>query len=188
MKLKINKAGVFAGFIFVLPILLIYASGLPEYVGRAFSCLAFSWAAVVSLFWVAVDRSFPLITSTAKLNQPRFVKIRPKVEIFLRVFLFIFVALFIYFKALPVSFDGWDLAHGGTTKRIEAKVTDNSTLFGTWFFKQAIHIQNGGGKEYVLLFSFEKRINAGEMYEFRVLPRSSYIVEKKLLSDESIKP
>ncbi len=188
MKLKINKAGVFTTITFILPILLIYAIRLPEYIGRSVSYLVFFFAIIFDFLWMALDRSFQIISPNAKLNQPRFNKIRPKVEISFRVVLCILAIGIFFLIALPISIDIWDLTHGGNFITIEGKVLDNSTLYGTWFLKQSIHIQGRDGKIYILLFSFEKRINLGEIYEFKTLPRSCCIVEKKLLSNETIKP
>lgn len=167
---------ILALVVLILPFVLIYASGLSEWVGRAASVAIFQITVGGLFIWLGLGASGTLIRPAGKLAQPEFTGHRNTVQRVLQGLLLCFSVFFIWTQVIPFAADLRDLISTGAPARITAVVRASS---GLPFFKQSVRLQQNGTVElnsYTYLY-FLKRIESAGVYELSVAPRSRVILQ-----------
>jgi len=126
--------------------------------------------------WYGINPKTRIIRPSGKLNDPRYQKVRPRIEVILRVLIVAFGLLVLYEDTIPLTVDVVQAARGERPVKIIGTVTYKSVPFGgVWFLKQSVRVQ-GYRDAYFLLYSATPLL-VGRSYELLILPRSRMILD-----------
>jgi hypothetical protein len=167
---------VAAFFFFIFPSIMVSLPWIPIWLGRLIAVSTFTFFGTLAIFWYGLSPRSKMIRKGGKLNEPRFNRVRPKIERVMRALIVGFGAFFSFYVTLPLASDLVHLAAGEKPAIITGIPADKSVpLGGLWFLKQSVRF----GREadsYSLFYSW-KPLRVDASYEFVVLPRSRVILD-----------
>ena len=166
--------------VFVLPYVLLILPGIPRWLGRTVAVMLFVVLLSVCIFWFGVSPKSKIIRASGKLSQPQYDKVRPKIELGIRVATVFLGVLFCFTATFPLALDLAHLAVGRKPTLFIGTVVDRSTPFMDVLLLAGSVRLSRVGPSYYLLYS-RAQPHLGESYEFLVLPRSRFIVDFRSL-------
>lgn len=158
--------------IFIAPYLVLRLPGVPQTLGRTIAASILLLGAPVAIIWF--DLKSQMIRPGAKLYQPQFDKVRPRIEWAMRILALVFGVFFFFVLTLPLGEDLFLLAAGQKPLRITKTV--KFQRFGRRGSPRESIGLSDEDKPYQLYYP-TKALRLGDTYEFIVLPRSRMILD-----------
>jgi hypothetical protein len=158
--------------IFIAPYLVLRLPGVPQTLGRTIAVSILLIGGPVAIFWFGLKSQ--ISRPGAKLYQPQFDSVRPRIEWAIRILVLPFGAFFLFVLTLPLGEDLFLLAVGQKPLRITKRVKyTRSDRPGNP--RESIGLSDED-KSYQLYYP-TKALRLGDTYEFVVLPRSRMILD-----------
>jgi len=156
----------------------------PEWLGRLLATGIFFCLGAGLGLWYGFCPKSRIITKEAKLSNPEFKKVKPRITLILRT-LFVTLGLILLWQGLFFSIDTAEMMAKSNYTFIQGRVKLNNSPFGMWFLRQGIVLDDKEGKEksYGLMYSLAPRLKRNTNYEFLVLRRSRIILEARELKE-----
>ena len=163
-------------FVFILPIIVTNLRGIPNWLGRAIAVTSLMFFFAPAIFWYGLNPKTKMVRGGG-LAEARFDKIRPRIEIGIRIAVVVFGIFFTVFDVLPLASDLYHVVKGEMPATFTAKVRyRTSGLGGVLLGENSIRFEREG-KSYYVFYNWTKPLRVGESYEFRVLPRSRMVLD-----------
>lgn len=161
---------------FVIPFFVVALPFHPYWLGRALAASIFIFGITGAMFWFGLSPKFRIVRPGAKLDQPQFARVRPKVELAGHLFFAAIALSLCFYFTVPLAADMASVARGGRPVEVEGTaVRETGTIFGAWFIWQSVQF-SPTGPSFQLLYSWG-RFRPGVKYSLLVLPHSKIIVQ-----------
>jgi hypothetical protein len=157
--------------ILLAPYIVLSLPGISQAAARIVFVSVFLLGVPAAIVWLGLKSQ--IIRPGAKLYQPRFDSIRPKVERNLRILAFAFALFFFLFFTLPFATDLLRFAAGRKPLRIVGEVSHEQS--GSKAPVVTLNLSHDPRSYY--LFYRIKPLLVGRTYEFDVLPQSGLILD-----------
>lgn len=164
--------------IIVLPFLLIYASGMPHWIGRAIGdgILCYSVTLLLTGFAISPKR---MTRISQRKGKPQ---MKPGVRALVQLLCAILGAFLWWFWAGPYAVDVAELAAGKGPAKVVGRVCRvGGAIYGIKFLGKSVYLCNGQGgsnRSYTLLYSIGGPEPGGN-YELTLLRRSRMLLDAK---------
>ena len=165
--------------ILIGPYLVLRLPGAPQVPARGAMVSVLLLAAPVAISWFGFKSQ--MIRPGAPLAEPKFDKVRPKIELGLRILVVAFGVFFFWIMTVPVAEDLVLLAAGQNLLRI-TKTVKYYRRSGSRGYP-SIRIGLSDEDKTFELYYPSKPLRVGETYEFVVLPRSRMILDYRQSSE-----
>jgi len=171
--------------LFVFPVVCITTTGEHEWIGRIIALAVVCTFGIPILFWWALNPKSNFIAKNAKLNQPKFKKMKRHIDLMVRLVIIVFGICFLWGTAIPLGigigslmFDGRPVVLRGCTSSI------TTPLPLLEFLTQEIVLEQAGCKStYRFWYPLRPRLKQNKDYELLILPRSRLILDAKELKE-----
>jgi hypothetical protein len=163
-----------------LPLLLIYASGLPHWVGRTIGdgILCYSVIVLFTGFAISPKKMTSIGQSRTKDRQ----QMKPGVRALVQLLSAVLATFLWWIWGVPYGIDVAKLAAGGGPTRIVGRVCEvGGAIYGLNFLKKSVYLCDGHGganRSYTLFYSIGGPQPGGN-YELTLLPRSRMLLDAK---------
>lgn len=164
----------------VVPFLLIYASGMPRWVGRAIGdgILCYSVTLVLTGFAISPKKMTSISQDKTK-DRPQ---MKPGVQALVQLLCAILAAFLWWFVAGPYAIDVAELAAGtGPTKVVGRVCGVGGAIYGLNFLGKSVYLcagQGGSKRSYTLFYSIGGPESGGN-YELTLLRHSRMLLDAK---------
>lgn|ERR1039458_9544814 len=162
----------------LLPIFLVFFSGIPNWLGRLISVvLAGSFLLITMVYWALRPWPKPIEGTTG--NQKKKIKRIKVVQFFLPIFFIglassTFFVFFPFFKNIKLIISG----KVSDLQVVKGKIANVTTAFGTAPFHQSIEL-DGVQEHYSYWYNFHSRFLIGDECQFIVLPGTHEILDHR---------
>ena len=163
-------------FVFVLPLVVVNVDAFPAWQGRAIAVSSLLFFFTVAIFWYGLNPNTKMIRGGG-LAEPRFDKIRPRIELGIRAAVVLFGVFFAVFNTFPLAADLVHLAKGEPPVRRAATVQSRTSALGGVLLGQSSVRLADPGQSFYIFYNWSKPLRVGESYEFVILPRSRMILD-----------
>ena len=157
--------------VFIGPYLVLRLPGVPQTLGRAVAMSVLLLGAPVAIIWFGLKSQ--MIRPGAKLYEPQFDRVRPRVELLTRILVLAFGVFCFFVLTLPLGEDLLLLAVG--QKPLRVMKTVKYKRYGSRGPMVSIGLSDED-EEYKLYYP-TKDLRNGDIYEFVVLPRSRTVLD-----------
>jgi len=157
--------------ILIGPYLVLRLPGVPQALGRAVAVAILLFGAPVAIIWFGLKSQ--MIRPGAKLYDPQFDSVRPRIELVIRILVLAFGVFFFFVLTIPLGEDLFLLAVG--QKPLQVMKTVKYKRYGNRGPSVSIGLSDEG-EEYKLYYP-TKSLRNGDTYEFVVLPRSRTVLD-----------
>jgi len=183
--INITRTCTIPFILFVFPIVCITAAGENEWIGRLITLTVVFTFGIPTLFWWALNPKSNFITKRAKLNQPKFKKIKRYIDFLMRLVIIAFGICLLWGTAIPLAIGVGSLMRDERPVVVRGCTTSITTPFPLLeFLSQEIVLENTGDKTtYRFWYSLRPRLKHNRNYEFLILPRSRLVLEAKELKE-----
>jgi hypothetical protein len=164
--------------ILIGPYLVLRLPGAPQASGRGIIVSVLLLGTPVAILWYGSKSQ--MIRPGARLWERKFDRVRPKIELGLRILVVAFGVFFFWIATVPVAEDLVLLAAGQNLLRITKTV--KYRRYGRPGNPRVSIGLSGEDKVYQLYYP-TKVLRVGETYEFVVLPRSRTILDYRASSE-----
>ena len=164
-----------------LPFLLIYASGLSQWVGRAIGSgiLCYSVTLVFSGYGLSPKAMMKIWGRPKKKRR----EMSPGISRLVQILTALLAIFFWWIWAVPYAMDVATLAQSHGPTRFKGQVCSvGGAIYGLNFLKRSVYFCDADGRagrsSYTLLYSLDG-IESGGRYEVTVFPRSRMLLDAK---------
>ena len=164
-----------------LPFLLIYASGMPQWVGRAIGSgiLCYAITFLFSGYGLSPKTMMKIWGRPKKKGR----EMSPGIARLVQVLTALLAIFFWWIWAIPYAMDVVNLARSHEPNRFVGQVCSvGGAIYGLNFLKKSVYFCEATGKSvggsYTLLYSLHG-VESGVRYEVTVFPRSRMLLDAK---------
>jgi hypothetical protein len=166
-----------------LPFLLIYASGLPQWVGRAIGSgiLCYAVTFLFSGYGLSPKTMMKFWRGPKTKTERR--EMSPRIARLVQILTAALALFFWWYWAIPFAMDVVTMARSHGPTRFTGQVSSvGGAIYGLNFLKRSVYFRDANGSagrsSYTLLYSLEG-IEPGGRYEVTVFPRSRMLLDAK---------
>ena len=166
---------------FILPYVSIRMAGQYEWLGRLVGLTVALGVGVPTLIWHSVNPKSEMVSKDAKLNLPKYKKVKSYIALTMRIILFLIGVILLWGCLVPLVNDTNNLIHGQRPILVNGIVSSVVRPFPLLeFISQEVVLEKSGTKSsYRFYYSFRPRLRRGAKYELLVLPKSKMVLEAK---------
>jgi hypothetical protein len=163
-----------------LPFLLIYASGLPQWVGRAIGSgiLCYAVTCLFTGYALSPKSMLKILRGQKKERQ----EMSPGVSRMVQVLTAVLAAFFWWIWGIPYAMDVLSLVRDRGPSTFVGRVCGvGGAIYGLNFLKRSVYFCDANGRSsgsYTLLYSIHGP-ESGSRYEVTVFPRSRMLLDAK---------
>ena len=170
-----------------LPFLALSLSGSYEWRVRLFFITMIYLIGAPAWFWWILNPRTHIISKEAKLNQPKYDKVRPRWNLIIRTVFFLAGVCAVRAKVIPLISGLAVLHKGQSVQYAVGKVCSANSTFPLFqpFFQSIVIEIDGVKKSYHFDLSFQPRLHEDQKYEFIILPNSEIILEVRKIDGET---
>jgi len=171
----------------IFPIISIAMAGKHEWLVRIFVLIIVFGLGTPIFIWWAVNPKSQFISKSAKLNQPKYNKVKRNVTLLMRLFFLIIGFILFCGILVPFAIDVCSIVFAGEQPVvISAYAAHSSGIPLIELLNQEIIIEEDGVKSsYYFWYSLKPRLRRGVKYEFLILLRSKLILQARRIESEN---
>jgi hypothetical protein len=177
---------LFALGFFIVPHVIVIASGSHETTGRILAEALGMCSMLIAVFWIGLSPNSGswIFRPGAKLNRPGYSRARFAFEVFFRAVCVFLGAVVVWFLFLPFLLDLIGMSRGEQPMKTQGQVVVQHTRRRGWFLCDQFGVVDGEAHTIHLYRFYSLRpVKDGGFYDFTFLPRSKIVLNTARLPD-----